>query len=387
MKKQIGVLFMVLIFIWLPLPVFAADVEEEYTLDVSKEQKDLEDAVRLIEEQLEENYAEINLLSFLDQLRSGDLELNWENVRSFAVNFFWGEVGIIASLLAQLFILGVIAALFNTMQDSFGDGRLSVVGQWVIFLTFAAVALKSLQTVLAVGTQAIEMAANLMYALLPLLLTVLSSLGGVTSMLVVKPTLIFVITLFLGILERFLLPLVLFLAVLALVNHVSPKFSFSHLSKLMRDVILISLSLMLTVFTALLSLEGLASAAIDGVGLKTAKDAIGNFIPIVGSHIAGALDTLMGASLILKNTVGVFGLLAIVVVIALPAPRILLMSLCFRIAGVVLEPFGNTTFTKMLADFSSALTTLFAIVAAAGLFFFIALFIIVGLGNITMMFR
>lgn len=386
MKKAAVLIWIwALLFVLAPLPV-AAEMDMP-ALDIGDEQQDLVDAVRLIEEQMEEQYAKISLQSFLEQLMAGDLSFNLENITTFAKNFFWGEVAIVASLLAQLFFLGIIAALFDTLQRSFGEGRLAVVGQWVIFLAFATVALKSLQTAIAVGSQAIEMAADLLYAILPLLLTVLASLGGATSLLVVKPTLTFAITLFLGLMERFFLPLVLILAVLALINHLSPKFSFSQLAKLIKDVILVALTLMLTIFTGLMALEGLASAAIDGVGLKVAKAAVGNFVPIVGGHIADALDTLLGASLLLKNGVGIFGLLAIILVIALPALRVLLIALCYRVAAAVLEPFGEGAFTKMLNDFAGALMVLFALVAATGLLFFMFLFIVVGTGNVTMMFR
>ena len=63
------------------------------------------------------------------------------------------------------------------------------------------------------------------------------------------------------------------------------------------------------------------------------------------------------------------------------------MSLIYRLAAAVLQPFGQNNYTEMLNQFSSVLTVLFALVASTGILFFFLIFTVVLLGNITMMFR
>ena len=67
------------------------------------------------------------------------------------------------------------------------------------------------------------------------------------------------------------MPLIIFMAVLALVGNISPQYSFENLRRLIRDVILIGLGFMMTIFTGLLGLESLATGAIDGMTMKTAR--------------------------------------------------------------------------------------------------------------------
>lgn len=206
-------------------------------------------------------------------------------------------------------------------------------------------------------------------------------------MTLVKPTLVAAIGFFLNVMEHFLLPLLFLMAVLAIIGNISENYKLSGFYHLVRDIIMISLTLMLTIFTGILGLETLAAGAIDGLAMKTVKVAAGSFVPVVGRYVADAMDTILGASLLIKNSIGIFGLIAIAVIIVLPGLKILIMSFLFRLASAILQPFGQNTYTSTLESFSGVLMMLFALVAATGLMFFIFIFLMVSLGNMTMMFR
>ena len=63
----------------------------------------------------------------------------------------------------------------------------------------------------------------------------------------------------------------------------------------------------MTVFLSVVSIQGTATAVADGVAIKTAKFVTGNFIPVVGRMFTDAADTVISASVILKNTIGLAG--------------------------------------------------------------------------------
>lgn len=354
---------------------------------VIPETPDLDRAVESLDQEMRDTYNGFSLRSYYESFKNGEISFDFPSIVKSFVQICFKEINVFLLLLAQLFFLGVIAAVFETFQSGFSQSGISSLGQWVIYLAFAVIGMRSFRLAFDLGTSAISDASSFLYALLPVLLGMLSSLGGLTSMAVVKPTLLAMVTMFLGIMERFFLPLVVFMAVLALVGNISPQYSFNSLRKLIRDVILIGLGFMMTIFTGLLGLESLATGAIDGMTMKTAKMAAGNFIPVVGRHISDALDSILGASLLIKNCIGFFGIAAVIIVIALPSIKIFLMSLIYRLAAAVLQPFGKNNYTEILDQFSSVLTVLFALVTATGILFFFLIFTVVLLGNLTMMFR
>ncbi len=372
-------LIIIMLFLF-PLPAAAEEVAEPDLAELNEVVDELDDA-------LAELMPNLSLRELYDSFRGGDFSFDLAAVFQALLAWVFREARTFMSLLGQLLLLGMTAAIFHVFEECFEGKGVAKVGQWVIFLAFILVAVKTFRIALDLGSETIHQATDFLCAVLPVLLSSFALTGGAVSAAVVQPSILAVISIFLGLTERFFLPLVLIMAVLAVTAHLSPAFSFQKLFQLIRDVILVCLGLMMTIFTGIIGLESFAAGAIDGLTLKTVKMATGNFIPVVGGYIADAFDSLLGAGLLLRNGIGIFGIVAVIIVIALPALRILLMSLLFKLAAAVLQPFGDNEFVATLSDFSSVLIMLFAIVAAAGLLFFFLIFCIIGLSSVTMMFR
>ncbi len=385
MKIRLLRLILILILL-LSLPGQGVCAEDTLVLpDVEADA--LEDSIRDLDETIRADGEDISLLGIFQDVLAGEYSFDLAGILDFLLRFFMGEVVTQAALLGQIILLGVVAAVFQTLEKSFQNGNLASIGQWVIYLVFIGLAIRTFDIAMTLGSRAIETAANFLYALFPILVGLLATMGGVTSMTLVKPTLVAAIGFFLNVMEHFLLPLLFLMAVLAIIGNISENYKLSGFYHLVRDIIMISLTLMLTIFTGILGLETLAAGAIDGLAMKTVKVAAGSFVPVVGRYVADAMDTILGASLLIKNSIGIFGLIAIAVIIVLPGLKILIMSFLFRLASAILQPFGQNTYTSTLESFSGVLMMLFALVAATGLMFFIFIFLMVSLGNMTMMFR
>jgi stage III sporulation protein AE len=381
MRRTVFLSLIIIMLLFFPLPVAAADTAAEPDLS------DLEEAVEELDADLAETMSSFSLKDLYNAFRGGDFSFDLAAIFQSLLAWIFREARSFLSLLGQLLLLGMTAAVFHIFEECFEGKGVAKVGQWVIFLAFILVAVKTFRIALDLGSETIHQAADFLCAVLPVVLGAFALTGSAVSAAVVQPSILAVISIFLGLTERFFLPLVLIMAVLAVTAHLSPAFSFQKLFSLIRDVILVCLGLMMTIFTGIIGLESFAAGTIDGLTLKTVKMATGNFIPVVGGYIADAFDSLLGASLLLRNGIGIFGSIAVILVIALPAIRILLMSLLFKLAAAILQPFGDNEFVATLSDFASVLVILFAIVAAAGVLFFFLIFCIVGLSSVTMMFR
>ncbi|MGM9567735.1 MAG: stage III sporulation protein AE [Clostridia bacterium] len=376
-RMRWGVCFL---FLFLLCPVGISAAETDPCMDLSA----LEDAVEQLDETLD---GTISLSDLLTDMIHGDFSLDLSSLWDTFLSLVLRELRTFSALLSQLLLLGVVGAVFHVFAESFPQGSISKVGQWVLFLAFLLVAVKNFHLALELGTGTIERAADFLCAVLPVLLTSFALTGGAVAASVVQPSVLAVITLFLGLLERFFLPLLLVAAALVICSQLTSRYSFRKFYELIRSVILIALGFMMTVFTGLLSLESFAAGTVDGLTLKTAKMATGSFIPLVGGYIADAFDSILGAGLLLRSSIGIFGVIAVFAVMLVPALRILLMAFLFKLTAAVLQPFGDDAFVASLSDFSSVLMLLFALLVCAGLLFFFLIFCIVGVSNMTMMFR
>jgi len=136
-----------------------------------------------------------------------------------------------------------------------------------------------------------------------------------------------------------------------------------------------------------MALQGVAGAVADSVTLRTAKFMTGAFIPVVGGMLADAAEALIGTSLLLKNAVGIMGLLLIIALALYPMLKILTLVIIYRLVGALAQPLGDDKIAMVLETLGNMLLMVFAAVAGVGLAFFMAISFIVGLGNVTVMMR
>ena len=122
---------------------------------------------------------------------------------------------------------------------------------------------------------------------------------------------------------------------------------------------------------AVLGLKSLLAGSADTLTSKGIKLALSSAVPIVGGALSDAYSSIIGSVALLKSTVGVFGVIAVVlmdlpVILQLTA-RILLLKLL----GVLSSSMGDDASGEVLETLSSALT-----VINAAIIFTAALFII-----------
>jgi stage III sporulation protein AE len=110
-------------------------------------------------------------------------------------------------------------------------------------------------------------------------------------------------------------------------------------------------------------------------------------VPIIGGMFSDTVDVLISCTLLIKNAVGIAGILIIAGIIIAPVFTILAHYFLFKITSAVLEPAAGNTLGKFTADAADVLLLLFAAVLAAAAMFFITVAVIIGAGNTNIMLR
>lgn len=113
----------------------------------------------------------------------------------------------------------------------------------------------------------------------------------------------------------------------------------------------------------------------------------GAFVPVAGSMFADALDAVMGGSLILKNAIGLSGVVILAVIVLFPVIKIMVIALVYRFAAALLQPMGDSLISDTLEDMSGILFLTFAAVLTVAIMFFLTITIIIGAANFTIMLR
>lgn len=164
----------------------------------------------------------------------------------------------------------------------------------------------------------------------------------------------------------------------ALVGSLGGEMKLDGIAKNLRGLFMTVLGLVSFALTCSLALQKSLTSAADSAAMRGAKYAVGTMIPIVGGTISSVLGTLAGSMTLLKNTVGV-GAVAALLLLALPTLLYLLLArFSFSIAGAVAHLFGVGALEKLLGEFRGIYDMLLAVGAICTVMFLISLSLLIG---------
>jgi len=349
--------------------------------------QELNNVISRLNEDAGEYMPRLDLREMITGLLSGQISFDFKQILQGACQYLFHEVLANSQLLGQLIVLAVVAAVLQNLQGSFESGTVGKVAYSVCYLVLVVLAISSFTVALNTGKAAIDNMVDFMLALIPILLTILASMGALTSAALFHPV-IFMIVNFIGsLMQNVIFPLIFVATVLFLVNNISDQFKVSRLAALVKNVSIGLLGFFFTIFLGVTSIYGVTASVSDGIALKTAKFASSNFVPIIGKMFADALDVVAGCSLLLKNALGLLGVVAIFFICAFPVLKIISFVVVYKLAGALIQPIGDSRIVECLNSMGNSMVMVFISVITVGLMFFIALTIIVGAGNITAMMR
>ena len=115
--------------------------------------------------------------------------------------------------------------------------------------------------------------------------------------------------------------------------------------------------------------------------IRTAKFSVDNLIPIVGGFAADSLDMVLSCTSIIKNSIGIFGLIVIILLIALPLIKVLAVALVYKVTAALVEPIGNKVIADCLNEMGNTVILLAVVMFLCAVLFIIFISILISIGT------
>lgn len=347
----------------------------------------VEELLNSMNRDVEEFIPEFTIDNLINLIKNKDINYSFKSFFAGVFNYFFKEIIANSQLLAKLIILAVLLAILQNLQSAFEKDNISKLAYSVCYLILIGIIINSFMIALSLGKQTINDMVNFLHAILPLLLSLLVALGGFASAAVFHPIIFMTVSGVGTLIRDILLPLIFLSSILIVVNNITDTFKVSRMSGLLREISIGLLGFFLSIFLGVIIIQGAGAAVADGVSVRTAKFATKNFFPIVGGIFADALDMVIGCSLLIKNSIGTFGVIVVFLICIFPMIKIISIMVIYKIASALVEPLGETKIVKCLNDVGNSLTMIFICVSAVAMMLFIAITIIIGAGNVMVMMR
>ena len=375
MAKKIWLaIFLILLSLSLPLEAQAAEI----AVDTA--------AVEELLAELDAEYAGYFGWDYFSNLWQGEEELTVQDLLQGIAGYLHYQLQANISLLGKLLFLAVLSALLGNLEQAFGQ-KIAKLARLVIFFLAVLMVMEQAQSLWQSAKAANDKMIGFMDAVLPVQLVLLAASGGISTSTVMQPILLFLVNTVGNVAERLILPGIYFCLLLAIINSMTDKYRLDKLQSLLKKLLLWGFGALSSIFLVVLSISGTVAAAGDGLGVRGLKYAAGTFIPVVGDLLVNTAEIVAAGSVLIKNVFGILALIIILLLAVLPALKVLVIGVLYKLAAALIQPLGEEMLCELLNETGQCFVLLFAAVAIVGLMFFLSLSILVMAANMTLMLR
>lgn len=387
MRKTFFVIITILIVLFSISKVYADNFDDITSQIQGIDTSEIDSMLKGINENNGNIIPVVDIKTYISNILSGKENFSFKDILNNIFKLAFKELLSSVKLLIQLLIIAIIGAILTNIQGTFERNGVSQISFMAVYMVIVIVAIKSFTGALAIGREAIDNMINFIQAMLPVLITMLVSVGAVISASFFQPSVIVAVEFIAQVMKDFVLPAVLFMTAIKIVGNISEKISLNKMADFLKTVCTATMSILLSIFLGVITVQGLTSSMADGVVSRTAKYTVGTFLPVVGGLLSDSIDAILGASFLIKSAVSSFGLIAIIIITIMPSIKLLALMLIYKLSAALVEPISDKRIVNCISDMATSITFVFAVLISVTVMIFFGITAIIGAASVSVMMR
>lgn len=284
MKKNICLYILITIIILLPKITYADNaIDIEAILEEQESSFGIKDFLKEAESYAPDFIKELDISNIFNMAVTGNID----NTSFFKkiLSLLGSQITNTSKVLINILIIVLIHSILRSITDSLESSNVSKIVYYVQYILIVTVIMANFSDILNDVNETIENLIGFAELLVPLLITLMTYTGSITTTAVIEPILLFLIEFIANLIKTLIIPVVSIITVLTIISKITDKIQINKLGNFMKSSIVWLLGIILTVFVGVVSLEGSLTSSIDGVTAKTAKAAVSSLIPVVRKNL------------------------------------------------------------------------------------------------------
>lgn len=225
---------------------------------------------------------------------------------------------------------------------------LSAVALGVVFLESAGIMIQ-------LGADTVTQLSEYGKLLLPVMTAAIAAQGGTTTSAMLYTGTVFFDTVLVTIITGMVVPALYIYICLAISVCATGNETLKNAQGFVKWLITWSLKWVIYIFTGYISISGAVSGSVDASALKAAKITLAGAVPVVGSILSDATETILVSAGVMKNAAGVYGILAILALCVRPFVKIGAQYIILKLTASVCGVFDYKPACGLVKDFSAAM--------------------------------
>lgn len=299
------------------------------------------------EEVMEEQTGSRSIGELLEDLLSGAHTADWKQwVRAF-IDLLGGHVKEYVSLMIQVVALAVLSRFFSGLELNFGEGSAGSIGFLCVYGVLVMLLLQSFQLAYKETREVLGRMQTVSLYMMPAMAAVAVAGGYALSSTLQSELMTGGFSLLLTVMKQIIATGILGVTIIEIVNYISPRAVLSHLTSLVRTVLEKGMKAACGLYLFLMGTCSVVAPAADKA-LYKASSAVLSSVPVVGSAVSGAVESVMAGSMLVKNGIGAAGCMALLCLCLVPVARLTAIWLIYRLLAAFLAPVVDERVVKLL---------------------------------------
>lgn len=311
----------------------------------------------------------------LNQILKGESLFQKETMSKWFKNIVKAQLQREQKAMFQVVLLVLLAAVFSNFTAVFGDGKTGETSFYITYMLLLALLIKSFGSMGVELKKLLENFILFLKALMPsYFLAVTASSGSATAMIFYEAVL-FLIYVIQVVFLKGIVPAIYVLALVELVNYLHSEDFLSKMAELLQTLIEWSLKSCMAVVLGMQLIQNMIGPAMDS--LK--RDIIGKTaasIPGIGNAINGVTEVALGTAVIIRNGIGVVGIIILVCIGIRPVIRLALLAFLYKLLAAVVQPVSDKRMTGALSTIGNSYVLFLKVLLCMELLIFITIAIL-----------
>lgn len=341
---------------------------DKYFKDFSQEQKDL--------------FGANNFKDKVCQILNNSLN---EDGKSFLFAFFSGVLQNFLKflpILISIVVISILSGFLSQLKSGFMANSNEEIVHLFCYGVIIVLVISTVMGLVTLSKETLSIMKGQMDVVFPIIMTLMTALGGVVSIKVYQPMVALLSNIIVNVITYVIFPIFIVTCVLTIVSNISKNIKLNKLKDFFLSLSKWILGVSFTVFLAFLTIQGITAGIHDGVSIRAAKYAVSNSIPILGGYIKDGFDIILASTVLIKNSVGVTGIILLLTTIIYPITQIVMFMLGLKLTAAIVEPISNDRISTFLVDISKNIYMLIVSIVGTAFMYFVMTMLFITTSNV-----
>lgn len=374
MKRKI-IIFVIIGIMFLPMAVYAGN-EDDSIKDTPADNSyyDYSEITEITEE------SGLDFEEVVNDFINGDTNSALTNIGDSILNVLFSEISAQKSVIIKILSIGIIAALFSNIAGAFLSGNIADTGFYLTFTALIGMLAAGYLVTANMVAEALNNLIELMEAIVPVYILSLGFASGQSTATGFYQVTALAIIFVEKIIQTIVIPLIYIYMVTGLMNNIVNGNFLTKACELIKTAVNWILKALLSVIIGMNVIQGLINPVVDSLKNSTLGKAA-SLIPGIGGALNSMSGIILGSGTLIKNSIGMASLVAIIVVCFAPVVKAVVMSVAYKAAGAVMEPVSDKRVVNSISVIYDSMGLLAKTLLYAVVFFLLTIAIVCSTTN------